>query len=495
MLRFSIIMLSFYLSAAQAQSWRVDSDKEWQAAAKESDGLVFKDGFASLKKEKGIYRSNIKQFAEKRRVTSITLTQSPIWQNWTAVPKVAPKTLDDAPVFLVKGPQDYWLFGRYRANAVKNAKGNFKAEKASLDGFDVPLLTTPQPNVFKAPGGLNKDLGGYHAWQSRDMKNWVHHGPVTEKFSKWVTTAEFVDGKTYIYYDFPNDQDPHVYIDEDLTDGKPGKNVGRAFKDPSDGSDCAVIRDLQGNFHLIYEDWTPINARRHSWDSPLAGHAVSSDGVSDFKIVEPVVDERTKATGKTGTYNHPHWKKEDPENFKTNIAEYQIHEPEQNAFGDWAAIAIGGQYYLFADYHPVKDKIRIGWFTSSSLNKKFTFCDEIGKGHPDPDIGFAEGKFYLIHQTSNDYISPGPWVETVKVCVGADTDKDGQIDHWTEWQEVKESYDYIKGFAKQIKRNPAALDLSKLPEAYGFCFEIDLEDATENKSSPVLDSVEIEFEK
>ena len=68
-----------------------------------------------------------------------------------------------------------------------------------------------------APGGLKKSKGGYHAWQSRDMVNWVHHGPITEGFSKWMTSAEYVDGKAYFYYDFPNDQDPHLYIDEDLT--------------------------------------------------------------------------------------------------------------------------------------------------------------------------------------------------------------------------------------------------------------------------------------
>ena len=75
-------------------------------------------------------------------------------------------------------------------------------ELAKLKGFDVELQTTPWPSQFDAPGGLRKGLGGYHAWQSRDMKNWVHHGPVTEAFSKWVTTAEYVDGKVYIYYLF-----------------------------------------------------------------------------------------------------------------------------------------------------------------------------------------------------------------------------------------------------------------------------------------------------
>lgn len=67
---------------------------------------------------------------------------------------------------------------------------SFQPEEVRREGFDVPLRTTPDPKQFDAPGGLKKSKGGYHAWQSRDMVNWIHHGPVTEGFSRWVTTAE-----------------------------------------------------------------------------------------------------------------------------------------------------------------------------------------------------------------------------------------------------------------------------------------------------------------
>jgi hypothetical protein len=63
------------------------------------------------------------------------------------------------------------------------------------------------------------------------------------------------------------------------------------------------------------------------------------------------------------------------------------------------------------------------------------FCGEIGQGHPDPDIGFAEGKFYLITQTANDYVSTGPWVEKVESRVGVDTTNNGKIDKWSKWSE------------------------------------------------------------
>jgi hypothetical protein len=307
-----------------------------------------------------------------------------------------------------------------------------------------------------------------------------------------VTTAEHVGGKTYIYYDYPNDQDPHLYIDEDLTDGTPGKNMGIAFKDPSHGSDSAIIRDKEGAFHVIYEDWSPINARKRSWDSPLAGHAVSADGIGNFKILQPVIDNRTKPTGEVAEYKHPHWGKHP--DWDSSMGKYNVHTPEQEAYGDWAAICIGEQYYLFGDFDPVGGhEMSVGWFTSSSLDEPFAWCGNIGKGHPDPDICFAEGKFYLATQQDSDFVSSGPWVNQVEARVGVDTNQDGKIDHWTPWQEVKESYGYVEGYSKHVERIAASIDLSELPAGFGFCFEFRTEDATENKSKPILEKIRITF--
>ena len=243
----------------------------------------------------------------RKKARSLTIAQSTVWQNWEPIENLGPSNLSDAPVLLTIGPNNYWMFGRYGGKRKKNSEKQkeFKPATATLQGFDIPLQTTRFPNQLDAPGGIKPGKGGYHAWQSRDMKNWVHHGPVTEGFSRWVTSAEHIDGKTLIYYDFPNDQDPHVYVDEDLFDGEPGKNMGIAVKDPSHGSDAGFIRDLQGRMHVIIEDWSPINASKRSWDSPLAGHAVSENGLNNFKFLAPPVDERTKSTGKIATYNHP----------------------------------------------------------------------------------------------------------------------------------------------------------------------------------------------
>ncbi|WP_146533985.1 hypothetical protein [Rubripirellula reticaptiva] len=136
----------------------------------------------------------------------------------------------------------------------------------------------------------------------------------------------------------------------------------------------------------------------------------------------------------------------------------------------------------------------VGWFTSSSLDKQFEFCGSVGQGHPDPDVCFAEGRFWLATQPEEDSISRGPWTESIQVRIGVDTDHDARIDTWTDWQEVKEGYDYITDFAKQVTRTPAELDLSALPAGYGYQFELRLTDTPENKSKPILDQVQLHFE-
>lgn len=496
---FSIALLLSMATASFADDvWVVDGADAWTAASAETAGLEVKDGLVAPIGKTGTFTSKVRRLDAERKLDSILIEQSPVWQNWNPVANLGPSNLQDAPVFLRVGPKDYWVFGRYGGRPGKRGKKAqtkpFEPKPAKLEGFeDVELLTTPFENQYDAPGGLQQGLGGYHAWQSRDMKNWVHHGPVTERFSKWVTSAEYADGKVYVYYDYPNDQDPHVYVDEDLTDGKPGKDMGLAVADPSHGSDAGFIRDKDGRFHVILEDWSPINASKRSWDSPLAAHAVSDDGIKDWTFLAPPVDNRTKDTGKVATYKHPHWLQHPT--WDTNIGEYHVHEPEQEAYGDWAAICVGSQYYLFGDYDPTGGhQMSVGWFTSPGLDEPFTWCDHIGNGHPDPDIGFAEGRFYLFTQQKTDYTSPGPWVEKVEVRVGVDTSGDGKLDEWTDWTDTKETYDYHATLSKHVERTPAKVDLSALPSAHAVGFELRLTDTTENKSKPLVDKVTIAFE-
>ena len=81
----------------------------------------------------------------------------------------------------------------------------------------------------------------------------------------------------------------------------------------------------------------------------------------------------------------------------------------------------------------------------------------------------------------------------MEVRVGVDTTNDGFADTWTDWQEVKEQYESIQGFAKQVKRIPTSMDLSTLPEGFGFFFELRIEGTTANASSPTLDRIELRF--
>ena len=454
--RGAVLILALSLAGcggdADPTAWTIDSDEDWHTATAEATGVQVRDGQVAPLDGTGTLRSIVRRFPTKRTLHSVVFETSPAWDNWDPVANVGPAELQDAPVLLCLGPQDYWLLGR------------------------------------RAGDGPGPDAGGYHAWRSRDMETWEHRGPVTKRFSRWVTTAEAVNGKAYIYYDYPNDQDPHVYVDDDLGDGVPGEDRGLAFADPTHGSDCAVIRDERGRFHVIYEDWTPINARQHSWDSPLAGHAISEDGLGDFRIVAPVVDHRTRPTGEKGTYRHPHWASHP--DWDSNVAEYDIHEPEQPAYGDWAAIRVGTRYWLFCDVDPVDGgPMSVGRFTAEDLDGPFRWCGDVGEGHPDPDVGFAEGRFWLITQQKTDWVSPGPWVERVEAQAGVDTDGDGTIDRWTGWREVKETYAHTPAFAKHVAKTPAALDPVDLPAGFGFAFEVRMTDTTANASRPSLDRV------
>jgi len=506
-------LLSSYLLA---ENWVVDTQSSWEFNQSSSQNIEIKESTISASKKNGTYRSILKSFPEKRTATNITLSQVSTWLNWEPIEQLGPSNLLDAPVALRVNEGDYWLFGRY--GSVKQQKKNSLSKKSKnsakikLRGFDTPLSATSLPNVFDAPGAKNPSLGGYHAWQSKDMKTWVHHGPISTLKGKWLTTAERVGNQTYFYYDFPNDQDPHLIIDDDLTDGKVGKEMGMAFEDPSDGSDCAVIRSRDGKFHLISENWSCINASERSWDSPLANHAISDDGIQNFKLVESAVDYRTEPTGEFATFHHPHWAQEDPDRFpaettttngnghkagaKRAVSHYEIHAPEQEAYGDWAAISISGQYYLFGDYDPVgahgKQHMKTIWFTSDDINKPFKKCSTIGSGHPDPDIIFAENKFWLISQT-DDFVSDGPWIDGIDIRVGVDIDNDKKIDQWTEWSRVKETYRGVEGFAKHVDKIPAQLDLTSLPKGYGFQYEILLSGAVGDEPKPELDKVILNF--
>ena len=477
-LLFTSLVLSPILSSAEP--WVIDTQENWKSAADKTKGIKIADGFVKPEKEKGHFESVVKSFSEKRKLSSIVFEQSPVWDNWEQIDDITPPGLGNAYVFLPVAPGDYYVFATFRGPAIDYPKGlNRKERQAYKKEYQ---KKNPTPEREK----------GYHAWHSTDLKEWKHLGSVC--WSNWMTTAEYADGKFYLYYDEPNDQNPHLIVDDDLSDGVPGKDYREVFADPSHGSDAGVLRDEDGTFHMFYEDWSPINARQNAWDSPLAGRVSSPDGIKGFTFGEhpPVVDHRTKPTGKTATYEHSSMGVSN----EGKPLEHEIHEPDQDAYGDWTAIKVGRHYHLFCDFDPAdhNKSMRMGRFHSDDLEKEFIWSGEIGEGfHPDPSVGFAEGKFYAIMQKATDFVSPGPWVDGVEARTGVDTDGDGSIDQWTKWQSVSEAYSQKPGFARIVDVNPAMLDASGLPSGKGFSFQFRTSQLT-NGVQPIMDRVELSFE-
>ena len=423
--------------------WVIDSQDEWYAAAA-SDATQFtlSNGLATPTHAGAIFESHVQRFTHKQRFETLTLAQTPQWGagKWESSGNLGPSTEFDAPVFVSPAEGEYYYLNRNNSGPI------------------------------------------YHVWSSPDMVNWTDHGPVTGQ--DWVTSAEYHDGTFYIYYDEPNDENPHLMTFTDLTDASTRVDHGEVLDNESHGSDMAAFRDLDGSFHIIYEDWSAINARQHSWDSQYAGHTSSPDGINGFTAHEhtPPIDRRGNPTGQILQYNHPN-----------GTYQYEVHDGSLDAWGDYELIRVGDTYYLFADDHPEGSGIGLGYWYSDDLYGEFTYGGKIRDGmHPDPTAGFAEGEFVMFVQgpatgAGQDLTSSGPWVDGVEAQAGVDTDGDGEIDVWTEWQDVSEQYSRIDGFAKAYAVDPADLDLSGLPDGFGIQFRI-----RTNDTAAVFDSVIVE---
>ncbi|MFD2160286.1 hypothetical protein ACFSW8_15390, partial [Rubritalea tangerina] len=186
---------------ASAGVIEVVSQDDWEGGMGKSEGIVWEGGVGTPSGESAFYRSGVKKFSEKKKVRSMVVEQSPEWLNWKKVENVGPRNAKDAPVFLSVGDKDYWLFARYGGGAVdQTAVAILRIEekvymrKMSREEADKKIadLRKQKPAEGKGGGFAAKDpfqtngsggeelgLGGYHGWHSKDMKNWVHHGPVS----------------------------------------------------------------------------------------------------------------------------------------------------------------------------------------------------------------------------------------------------------------------------------------------------------------------------
>ena len=437
------------LGPIAGSEWNIDSQMEWLQAIG-SGPYSISNGTAGPTTSNAVFESVVQQFVQKQRFENLTFKQTPDWVGgqWIGQGELGPESTTDAPVVLSIGPGDYWYFNRR--------------------------------------SGSGREYNGFH---STDMQNWTHVGNVmgTDGTNpngapeyEWTTTAEFKAGvggardQILLYYDAPNDHDPHVMSIDIIAPGQLDFSSrtyhGQVLQDAdgndiqTPGSDMAMFRNLDGVFHMVHEDWSIIFARHHSWDSQLAGHSSSFDGINGFvynehpRIIEepgnPVLDGDGNPTFATAT--HPN---------RDYI--YQVHD-RLDAWGDYEMIRVGDYYYLFCDDHPENGNIGLGYWYSDDIDGEFIYGGKIKDDfHPDPGVMFAEGEFHLFVQRSQDFSSTGPWVDGVEAQAGVDTDGDGVVDEWTEYQTVNESYFHIEGFAKAYGANDATLDLSSLPEGYG----------------------------
>lgn len=441
------------LGPISGSQWDIDSQLQWLQAGGNTPSHVISDGTAGATSSNAVFESVVQQFVEKQKFENLTFKQTLAWvgDQWVGQGNLGPRSEPDAPVVLAIGDNDYWYFNRN--------------------------------------SGSGRE---YHGWHSTDMVNWTNVGNVlgTDGTNpngapeyEWCTTAEFkpgVDGQPdqlLFYYDSPNDHDPHVMSIDLHGPGQLDMNSrvyhGQVLQDAdgndiqTPGSDMAMFRNLDGTYHMVHEDWRAINAREHSWDSQIAGHSSSPDGINGFVYEEhpPLFDERgapvldNNGDPTFGQATHPN------RNFTYEIVE------NLDAWGDYELLRVGDTYYLFADDHPEGDQIGLGYWYSDDLDAPFTYGGKIKDGfHPDPGVMFAEGKFQMFVQGSDDFSSTGPWVEGVEAQAGVDTDGDGIVDEWTEYQTIEESYFHIEDFAKVYGVNDAVLDLSSLPEGYGLQF-------------------------
>ena len=75
------------------KDWVIESQSDWEANAESQSGFEFKDGMAVPSAPSATFVSKIKVFDQKLSPRSLVVSQSPVWDNWTAVPKIDPASL------------------------------------------------------------------------------------------------------------------------------------------------------------------------------------------------------------------------------------------------------------------------------------------------------------------------------------------------------------------------------------------------------------------
>ena len=165
----------------------IDGEQEWLAATGAGSQFLVNGGTAAPVANGAVFESQVQQFTTRQRFRSLTIEQTPEWGagQWQEAGNLGPQNNDpDAPVVLALGDGDYWYFNR-------------------------------------APGSGRE----YHGWHSTDLVTWNSVGnvlgtdgvnPGGQPEYEWTTSAEYIPdddgegGTFYLYYDAPNDLNPHL---------------------------------------------------------------------------------------------------------------------------------------------------------------------------------------------------------------------------------------------------------------------------------------------
>ena len=121
----TILIGASFLHAEETE-WKLDSEKNWKQNLESSKGAAYEGGGFAPREVKASLLTKLQSFDKKRSAVSLTVSQSPVWQNWSPIENLGPINLNDAPVLLTMGPDNYWMFGRYgsgqpREKKVRNA--------------------------------------------------------------------------------------------------------------------------------------------------------------------------------------------------------------------------------------------------------------------------------------------------------------------------------------------------------------------------------------
>ena len=84
-----ITFITFAVSVSLfSESWKIKSQTEWKKNLQSSKGIIIKDNVVSPVEKAGHFRTKLKKFKSKKSLQSLTIHQSPVWQNWEEVPGV-----------------------------------------------------------------------------------------------------------------------------------------------------------------------------------------------------------------------------------------------------------------------------------------------------------------------------------------------------------------------------------------------------------------------